>query len=274
MDSTSGKNAQTGKKVKLSIQDASFGYGSTDSIWEDVNIDVLEGDCLCLLGPNGCGKTTLFNCINNNYQLKTGRILVNGRDVKDFTPAELARTMGIVFQEHSAPFPYTSLEVVRMGRTPHLKLLATPDKKDTERAYAIMEELGIAHLAGKRYTQISGGERQLVLIARTLCQEPEMILFDEPTSHLDFRNQAMVLRTVKKLSEKGMTIVMTSHFPNHVYKIATRVAMLGYQGMIAQGAVDEVMTEENLSRTYGVDVKIYDAVSRNAKTKFCDPNLD
>ena len=199
---------------------------------------------------------------------------MNGRNVQEYTPTELARTMGTVFQEHSAPFPYTSLEVVRMGRTPHLKLLATPNKKDTERAYAIMEELGIAHLAGKRYTQISGGERQLVLIARTLCQEPEVILFDEPTSHLDFKNQAMVLKTVKKLSKKGMTIVMTSHFPNHVYKIATRVAMLGYQGMIAQGPVDEVMTEENLSKTYGVDVLIFDGIAGKLQTKFCEPNLD
>lgn len=262
------------KPVKLSIQNASFGYHSSDTIWENINIDVFEGECLCLLGPNGCGKTTLFNCINNNFQLKTGQVLLNGRNVQEYTPTELARTMGTVFQEHSAPFPYTSLEVVRMGRTPHLKLLATPNKKDTERAYAIMEELGIAHLAGKRYTQISGGERQLVLIARTLCQEPEVILFDEPTSHLDFKNQAMVLKTVKKLSKKGMTIVMTSHFPNHVYKIATRVAMFGYQGMIAQGPVDEVMTEENLTKTYGVDVLIFDGIAGKMQTKFCEPNLD
>jgi len=260
--------------VKLSIRDASFGYGSSETVWENINIDVKDGECLCLLGPNGCGKTTLFNCINGNYQLKTGQILLNGKDVREFGVSELARTLGIVFQEHSAPFPYTALEVVRMGRTPHLGMFSTPDRKDTEHAYSIMEELGIAHLAGKRYTHISGGERQLVLIARTLCQEPEMILFDEPTSHLDFKNQAMVLQTVKKLSAKGMTIVMTSHFPNHVWKIGTNVAMLNYNGMVAQGPVDEVMTEENLTKTYGVEVKIYDAVAGSVRTRFCDPNLD
>ena len=145
--------------VKLSIRDASFGYGSSETVWENINIDVKDGECLCLLGPNGCGKTTLFNCINGNYQLKTGQILLNGKDVREFGVSELARTLGIVFQEHSAPFPYTALEVVRMGRTPHLGMFSTPDKKDTEHAYSIMEELGIAHLAGKRYTQISGGER-------------------------------------------------------------------------------------------------------------------
>lgn len=260
--------------VKLSIQNASFGYGNNENVWENINLDIHDGECLCLLGPNGCGKTTLFNCINNTFRLKTGKILLNGKDINDFGISELAKTIGVVYQEHSAPFPYTSLEVVRMGRTPHLGMFSKPDKKDTEHAYSIMEELGIAHLAGKRYTQISGGERQLVLIARTLCQEPEMILFDEPTSHLDFKNQAMVLQTVKKLSAKGMTIVMTSHFPNHVWKIGTNVAMLNYDGMVVQGPVEEVMTEENLTKTYGVEVKIYDAESGSHRTKFCDPNLD
>lgn len=256
---------------KLSIRNASFGYNIKETVWEDINIDIEDGECLCLLGPNGCGKTTLFNCINNNYRLRSGEVLINGKNVANFTPVELARTMGIVFQEHSAPFPYTSLEVVRMGRAPHLGLFSSPDQKDTEMAYFIMEELGIAHLAGKRYTQISGGERQLVLIARTLCQEPEMILFDEPTSHLDFKNQAMVLRTVKKLTQKGMTTVMTSHSPNHVFKMNAKVVMLGYHGMVAQGSVEEVMTEENLRKTYGVDIRIYDAFAGDMSARFCDP---
>lgn len=259
--------------TKLSIEEASFGYNDRDLIWENISIDVQEGECLCLLGPNGCGKTTLLNCVNGNYSLKSGSIYVNSKNIKELTINELAKTMGIVFQEHSAPFPYSSLEVVRMGRTPHLGLIGRPSKADTELAYSIMEDMGIAHLAGKSYTHISGGERQLVLIARTLCQEPEIILFDEPTSHLDFKNQALVLHTIKKLSQKGMTILMTSHFPNHVWKIGTRVAMLGSRKMVAQGTVEEVMTEENLSKTYGVEVIIYDAKSGNHHTRFCDPNF-
>lgn len=260
--------------IKLSIKDASFGYNDRELIWDNINIEVKEGECLCLLGPNGCGKTTLFNCINGTYSLKSGSIYINQKNIKSFSVIELAKTMGIVFQEHSAPFPYSSLEVVRMGRTPHLGMFETPSKKDTELAYSIMEEMGIAYLAGKSYTHISGGERQLVLIARTLCQEPEIILFDEPTSHLDFKNQAMVLGTIKRLSQKGMTIVMTSHFPNHVWKIGTSVAMLGHNRMVAQGPVDQVMTEENLSETYGVDVKIYNAKSDINHIRFCDLDLE
>jgi iron complex transport system ATP-binding protein len=240
--------------TKLSIRNAGFGYNERDPVWENISIDVNEGECLCLLGPNGCGKTTLFNCVNGNYRLKSGVICVNGRDIRSYGIVELARIIGIVFQDHTAPFPYSSLEVVRMGRAPHLKVFESPSRRDTEMAHRVMEEMGIAHLADKRYTHISGGERQLVLIARALCQEPEMILFDEPTSHLDFKNQALALRTIKELSKKGMTIVMTSHFPNHVWKIGGSVAMLGYRGIVAQGAVDEVMTEQNLSATYGVEV--------------------
>jgi iron complex transport system ATP-binding protein len=259
--------------VKLSIKNASFGYSDNDLVWKDINIDVREGECLCLLGPNGCGKTTLLNCINGTYSLKEGSIFVNNKNLKEMSIIQLAKTIGIVFQEHSAPFPYSSLEVVRMGRTPHLGLFETPTMEDTKLALSIMEELGIAHLAGKSYTHISGGERQLVLIARTLCQQPEIILFDEPTSHLDFKNQAMVLRTIKNLSQKGMTIVMTSHFPNHVWDIGTRVVMLGYGGMVVQGPVEEVMTEQNLSETYGVKTKIYDAKSDTGHIRFCTPSL-
>ncbi len=259
--------------IKLSVKEASFSYNDRDPIWEDINLEVKQGECLCLLGPNGCGKTTLFNCISGSYPLKSGSIYINQRDVNTFSIHELAQTMGIVFQDHVAPFPYSSLEVVRMGRTPHLRMFETPSLEDTAMAYRIMEDLGIAHLADKSYTHISGGERQLVLIARTLCQEPEIILFDEPTSHLDFKNQAMVLQTIKSLSQKGMTIVLTSHFPNHVWKIGTAVAMLGDGRMVAQGAVDEVMTEKNLSETYGVAIKIYNASTGGGNTRYCEPDL-
>ena len=259
--------------MKISVQDAGFSYDGSNFVWQHINLDIPEGECFCLLGPNGCGKTTLFNCINGSYGLKQGRVLVNGKDVRDYSIGDLAHVMGIVYQEHSAPFPYTSLEVVRMGRTPHLGLLGTPSRQDTEFAYQVMCELGIEDLAGKSYTQISGGERQMVLIARTMCQQPEIMLFDEPTSHLDFKNQALVLKTVKKLSERGITIVMTSHFPNHVWNVGTSVAMMNYDGLVARGPVEQVMTEENLTRTYGIPVKIYSAECDGRLTRYCDPEL-
>jgi len=231
-----------------------------------------KGETICLLGPNGCGKTTLLNCIHGDFVLSSGEILIDGQDVKTMTIAERAMKMGYVFQEHSAPFPYSSLEVVRMGRAPHLGLFQAPTKKDTVLAEKIMDEMGIGHLSAKRYTMLSGGERQLVLIARTLCQEPEMILFDEPTSHLDFKNQALILRTISRLADKGLTIIMTSHFPNHAWLLSSRVAMMGRGGIVAEGPADTVMTAENLSETYGLKVKVFRVTDGDSAINFCTPD--
>ena len=255
----------------ITIENASFSYNGKDSIWKDVNLKVNEGECFCLLGANGCGKTTLFNCINGNYKLTEGNIYINGKEISQYSINELAKIMGIVYQDHIVSFPYTSLEVVRMGRTPHLGFFQTPSKEDTKIAYEIMEELGIEYLAQKVYSQISGGERQLVLIARTLCQQPQMILFDEPTSHLDFKNQAMVMRILKKLSNKGMTILMTSHFPNHVWKVGTDVALMGNGGIIASGKCEEIMTKEYLEETYSIPVEVIHTKSQGVDTTICEP---
>ncbi len=259
---------------RIEIRNAGFSYDGKHYVWEHVDLTVRDGDCFCLLGANGCGKTTLLNCIARNAPLTKGSILINGKDISQYTVTEFARTVGVVYQEHTVSFPYSSLEVVRMGRTPHLGLFQTPSEADTKLAYEIMEELDIAHLAEKSYSQISGGERQLVLIARTLCQQPEMILFDEPTSHLDFKNQAMVIKTMKKLSQKGMTLVMTSHFPNHVWKVGTSVALMGNHGIIASGSCDEVMTKAHLEQTYGVPVNILESTLDGKTTFFCEPSME
>lgn len=255
---------------KLSIRSAGFSYGEKE-VWHDIDLEVGSGDSICLLGPNGCGKTTLLNCIHGDLKLKSGEIEISGRRIATMSVTEIARSMGYVFQEHSAMFPYNSLEVVKMGRTPHLGLFDAPSQQDTEMAMNVMIEMGIGHLADKRYTNISGGERQLVLIARTLCQDPEIILLDEPTSHLDFKNQGLVLETINRLSKRGLTIIMTSHFPNHAWLTSSRVAMMNYKGFIALGPAAEVMTEENLSQTYGIRVKVYQAMDGNRAINFCTP---
>ena len=256
--------------AKVLIRSAGFSYGNK-VVWRDINLRVKQGETICLLGPNGCGKTTLLNCIHGDLTPQSGEIQIDGRDVQKMTIIERARNMGYVFQEHSAQFPYSSLEVVRMGRSPHLGIFQVPSEQDTELAGDIMEEMGIGHLADKRYTMLSGGERQLVLIARTLCQEPEMILFDEPTSHLDFKNQTLILRTISRLAGRGLTIIMTSHFPNHAWLLSSRVAMMGQNGIIAEGPAERVMTEENLSETYGLRVKVFQVVNGDTTINFCTP---
>lgn len=256
----------------IEVKDASFSYRGKDYIWENVNLSVEQGDSVCILGANGCGKTTLFNCIAGNFQLAKGSIEIDGKPIDSYSVTELAKTIGIVYQEHSVAFPYASLEVVRMGRTPHLRMFQTPGQEDTDMAYAIMEEMGIAHLAEQPYSKISGGQRQLVLIARTLCQNPKAILFDEPTSHLDFRNQALVMKTLRNLSAKGMTIIMTSHSPSHAWQISNKTVLMGNKGIIAQGSPKDVMTSENLEKTYGVKVKIH-RNENDDETFSCEPDF-
>ena len=257
----------------IEVRDASFSYHGKDYIWENVNLQVEQGDSVCILGANGCGKTTLFNCIAGNFQLAKGSIYIDGKPLGDYSITELAKTIGIVYQEHSVAFPYTSLEVVRMGRTPYLSAFQTPSQADTDMAYSIMEEMGIAHLAEKPYSRISGGQRQLVLIARTLCQTPKAILIDEPTSHLDFKNQALVMKTLRSLSEKGMTIIMTSHSPSHAWQVSNKTVLMGKGGIIAQGTPSEVMTADNLQKTYGVRVKIHKSDADDAAF-FCEPAFE
>jgi len=257
----------------IEIKDASFAYHGKEYIWENVNVDVKQGESVCILGANGCGKTTLFNCIAGNLPFTKGNGYIDGKLIEDYSITDLAKTIGIVYQEHSVSFPYTSLEVVRMGRTPYLGMFQTPGQEDTDMAYGIMEEMGIAHLAERPYSRISGGQRQLVLIARALCQSPKAILFDEPTSHLDFRNQALVMKTLRNLSAKGMTIIMTSHSPAHAWQVSTKTVLMGNHGIIAQGPPQEVVTAENLEKTYGVKVKLHRS-DMDASAFFCEPSFE
>jgi len=257
----------------IEIKDAFFAYHAKDYIWENLNLTVGQGDSVCILGANGCGKTTLFNCIAGNFRLSSGSVQIDGKPIEDYSITDLARTIGIVYQEHSVSFPYTSLEVVRMGRTPYLGMFQTPGQADTDMAYAIMEEMGIAHLAERPYSRISGGQRQLVLIARALCQDPKAILFDEPTSHLDFKNQALVMKTLRRLSERGMTIIMTSHSPAHAWQVSNKTVLMGKGGIIAQGNPRTVMTGENLEKTYDVMVKIHQSETDEGAF-FCEPAFE
>ena len=160
-----------------------------------------------------------------------------------------------------------------MGRTPYLGMFQTPGQADTDMAYGIMDEMGIAHLAEKPYSRISGGQRQLVLIARTLCQTPKAILFDEPTSHLDFRNQALVMKTLRNLSDRGMTIIMTSHSPAHAWQVSNKTVLMGKGGIIDQGPPRQVMTGENLEKTYDVKVKIHRSETDDGAF-FCEPAFE
>jgi iron complex transport system ATP-binding protein len=254
----------------LVLNNGSFGYGER-MIFSGLDFSVSRRDVLCILGANGCGKTTLLRCLNGALKLKTGKVLVDNVDITTMSAVDIARNMGFVFQEHSAPFPFSVVEVVRMGRSPYLPIFGHPSLRDSILAEQALDMVGMLHLKDKPYTQISGGERQLVLIARTLTQEPKIVLMDEPTSHLDFKNQTLVLKMVNMMAENGMTVIMTSHLPNHALQYSNKVVMMNGGNFIASGHPEETMTEERLKETYGINVKIYNADGhvKGKATKYC-----
>jgi iron complex transport system ATP-binding protein len=259
----------------LRIDNISYSFGRHD-VFRDLELEVKQGDIICVLGANGSGKTTLLRCINGTLRPKSGRIFLDDTDIAQIGVIRLARRIGTVSQEHSAPFPFSVLEVVRMGRAPYLGFFSSPSGHDNEIAMEALEHVGMSHLKDKPYTQISGGERQLVLIARTLAQKPGIILLDEPTSHLDFKNQVLVLKMISKLSMGGLTIIMSTHLPNQAFLVSSRVALMTNGTLLAIGSCDDIMTEKNLAKTYGIGLRIakIDGNETGRETRVCIPIMD
>ncbi|MGB8452829.1 MAG: ABC transporter ATP-binding protein [Anaerocolumna sp.] len=258
----------------LEVKHAVCGYGRK-SVVEDISLKVTNGEILCLLGPNGVGKTTFFKTILGFLKLQKGEILLDGKNIAHWPQNKLAKIIGYVPQTHTPPFPFRVLDVVVMGRTPHIEKRSSPSKKDMEIALEVLDRLKILDLKDKIYTEISGGERQLVLISRALAQQPEILIMDEPTSNLDFGNQIRVLRQINELSKSGIGVIMTSHFPNHAFLCSTKVALLQKNHNFKVGNVDEIVTEENLKSAYGINVKIIDTkLDHNKILKSCIPLLE
>lgn len=260
--------------MKLELKNVSCGYG-TVSIIKNISIEVNSGEILCILGPNGVGKTTLFKTIFGFLKIQSGEISVDGKDIHNYSPKELAKLLGYVPQAHNPPFPFKVIDVVLMGRACHIGTFSTPSKRDIDIAIDALRSLDILHLKDKVYTEISGGEKQLVLIARTLAQQAKMLIMDEPTSNLDYGNQIKVLNHIKKLAQNGIGIIMTSHFPNQVFLCATKVAMLNKGRLVKIGNPNDVITKESLKEVYGVEAKIINNhVGNNKEVSYCVPVLN
>ena len=257
--------------ARLVAEDVSCGYEGVP-VLEHVGFSVMPGEVCCVLGPNGVGKTTLFRTLLGTLPPISGRVLLDGRDVAGMRRVDVARKAGYVPQAHSAPFPYTVLEVVEMGRTSHLSMLSSPSREDRELSLQALNVLGVAHLHDRLYTQVSGGERQMTLIARALVQQADMLVMDEPTANLDFGNQADVLRCVRQLADAGYSVLMTTHSPDHAFRCADTVVAISGASDAAFGPVEEVLTEETLGRLYGMRVSIATVDGGDGgKTRFVVP---
>jgi iron complex transport system ATP-binding protein len=253
----------------LNVKDAKFFYDAGANVFEDVSFSVSEGEVFGILGPNGSGKTTLLKCVANLLKLKSGIISIGSKDTRSFTRTALSKKIGFLPQLHVSTYPFNVLDVAVMGRAPHLGLVSAPSEKDIRIAEANLKLLGIFDLADRPYTKLSGGQIQLVLIAMVLTQEPDILLLDEPTSHLDFGNQVRIIETMHMLANKGLSVIFTTHFPNHVFQLSCRCALMNKGRLAAVGEADSVITEENLREIYGIDVKIFYA--ENAASKVCIP---
>jgi iron complex transport system ATP-binding protein len=259
--------------MKLAAEHLDFGY-SGRRVGSDVSLSLEAGEVLCLLGPNGSGKTTFFKTLLGLLPPQGGQVLVDGADLQSSGRGEVARRVSYVPQAHATFFPFTVREVVLMGRTAHLGLFSSPSRRDREIAQAAIERMQLAHLADSVYTRISGGERQLVLIARALAQDARIIVLDEPTANLDFGNQVRVVEHIRSLARAGMGVLLSTHDPDQAFVCADRVAML-HEGRLARiGAPAETITAESLQQLYGVDVVVTSvALSGGATRQVCIPAL-
>jgi iron complex transport system ATP-binding protein len=246
----------------LTVQNLYFRHPHAASdILKGVAFGISEGSMTTLLGPNGSGKTTLLKCITGLWRHRQGSILLGdrlgNRDLSNLSYGNRAGIIAVVPQEHEPPFPYTVADIVLMGRASHVSLFSAPSRKDRLAADEAIERIGIGHLRERPYTRISGGERQLVLIARAIAQETPILILDEPTSHLDFRNQVLILTKVRTIArQRGLTVLMTLHDPNAAMQFSDQVVMIAEGQVMAQGPPEEVLTRENLKQMYALDVSV------------------
>lgn len=219
-------------------------------VLKDISFTIEKGELCALFGPNGTGKTTLLKCVAQLLSYQKGNVYVGEDNISEKSAAEFAKLISYVPQEHKPPFPYQVKEVVLMGRTPHLGRFFGPSRKDIAVAVRAMDLIGIRDLANRSYTELSGGQRQLVLIARALAQGTEVLLLDEPTSNLDFQNQIKIWRIIKEATRNGITALTCTHDPNHVLWFCDQVIVLKDNGIIAAGPPAKVLTEETLDEIY------------------------
>ena len=241
----------------MSIAARGLAYGFPRRVvGRDLDLALEAGEVLCVLGPNGAGKTTLFRTLLGLLPALDGRVLIDGEDLAAMPREAVARAVAYVPQSSAMAFDFTLEEIVVMGRSAHLGPFAAPGRRDLEGADAALDRLGIAALADRPYGEVSGGERQLALIARALATEARAIVMDEPTANLDFGNQARVLEEVARLRGAGISILICSHDPDHAFQVADRVLLLENGGVLAQGEARTVLTLQNLSRLYRVPAEV------------------
>lgn len=242
--------------MKVEIEGLSFGYGSTP-VLEGIDLTMEGAQVVSILGPNGVGKSTLIHCINKILSPTEGRVLLDGRDVAEYSLKEVARLVGYVPYSSSDTFPLTVVDTVLLGRHPHAGWKTTDE--DLEAVFEVLERLEIQDLAMRYFNELSAGQHQKVMLARGLVQSPSVLLLDEPTSNLDIKHQLAISRTLREISHtEGILVVMISHDLNIAARYSDNVVMMHEGRIFAVGSPAEVLTVDNIRRVYGVESRIID----------------
>jgi len=253
------------------VKDVSFAYAAKP-VFNRISFSVEKGEIFCLIGPNGCGKTTLLDCLLGLHHFDSGEFELLGRKIIRSKPGKLARVMAYVPQVHERTFPFTVKEIVTMGRAAHLGFFQAPSRRDGRMADEALERIGIRHLSGRPYTQLSGGEVQLVMIARALVQQTPIIVMDEPTAHLDFRYELVIMEMIAALiREKQIAVIMATHFPNHAFyfqskQIRTSIALLYRGGFLAVGDPESVIDKPKLETLYCINADVISVTGPEGQT--------
>ena len=246
----------------LTISDLRFSYGPR-KILDGVDFTIGKGEVLCIFGPNGCGKTTMLECILGLNKLQEGNVALYGKNTRDMKISEIAQKVAFVAQKTQHTFGFSVLEIVLMGRTAATGMFSSPGKEDVLIAEWALKQVGMYDFRDRIFNQLSGGETQLVKLARALAQKTGLIIFDEPTSHLDFRHELNIIKYMYTLvKEHDISMIMATHFPNHALYlenqgINTHVAMMEKGVFCAYGRASETLNEENMSRIFKIKTKVY-----------------
>jgi len=235
-------------------ENINFSYGP-EQILHQACLDISSGELVTILGPNGCGKTTLLKCLNRLHKAD-GTIEINGKDIWNFDPKSLAQQIGYVPQNHQPSFGYSVLDVVVCGRIPYLGL-SSPSGDDYIKTKNALELVGIEHFAERPYTNLSGGQLRLVILALALVQETKFLLLDEPTSNLDLKNKVIILKILKKLVKQGLSVAITEHDPILAAGFADRVLLMKQGRIVAYGPPKDVLTAEDLQNIYEIEVDVF-----------------
>ena len=243
----------------LTVENGGFCYESGKTVLKNMSFDVHGGEILCVLGPNGAGKTTLLRCMLGLLPWSTGKSCLDGRDIRSLPAGDFWKKVAYVPQKQGTVSSQTVKEAVLLGRAGFLNPFRTPGREDRAAAEQALERLGMSHLADRRCDALSGGEYRMVLLARALAGQPELLVLDEPESNLDFKNQLLLLETLKGLADEGMAVLFNTHYPAHALRYAHRALLLKKGGGGSFGPTEDILTEERLTEAFGVETHVITA---------------